>query len=134
MLPMLPPRRSWLSHRAARRLVVAALALLVIGSGRAAAVDAAPDERADVLADVLAQPVYGGSRLAAASKYEQDADEAPSMVYVRTGGEIRAQGYRTLAEVLESLPGIPCARTARTPTSACAASNGPATTRRACCC
>ena len=28
------------------------------------------------------------------------------MVYVRTGGEIRAQGYRTLAEVLESLPGI----------------------------
>jgi iron complex outermembrane receptor protein len=60
----------------------------------------------DDLAEVLAQPVFGSSRLAAASKYEQDAAEAPSIVYVRTGGEIRAQGYRTLAEVLESLPGV----------------------------
>lgn len=55
---------------------------------------------------MLSQPVIGGSRLAAASKYEQDALEAPSIVYVRTGGEIRAQGYRTLADVLESLPGV----------------------------
>ena len=61
---------------------------------------------ADDLAEVLAQPVYGDSRLAAASKYEQDAADAPSIVYLRTGGEIRAQGYRTLAEVLESLPGV----------------------------
>ncbi|MEQ1685676.1 MAG: TonB-dependent receptor [Burkholderiaceae bacterium] len=59
----------------------------------------------DDLASVLAQPVYGSTRLAGASKYDQDAVDAPSMVYVRTGGEIRAQGYRTLAEVLDSLPG-----------------------------
>lgn len=60
----------------------------------------------DELADVLAQPMYGSSRIASASKVDQDAADTPSMVYVRTGGEIRAQGYRTLAEVLETLPGI----------------------------
>jgi outer membrane receptor protein involved in Fe transport len=60
----------------------------------------------DELADVLAQPVYGSSRIASASKYDQDTTDTPSMVYVRTAGEIRAQGYRTLAEVLDSLPGI----------------------------
>jgi outer membrane receptor protein involved in Fe transport len=60
----------------------------------------------DDLAEMLAQPVYGSTRIASASKYEQDAADAPGLVYVRTGGEIRAQGYRTLAEVLESLPGV----------------------------
>lgn len=66
---------------------------------------AADGAASDDLASVLAQPVYGSTRLAAASKYDQDTVDAPSMVYVRTGGEIRAQGYRTLAEVLDSLPG-----------------------------
>lgn len=78
-----------------------ALALLAL-----APTQAAPSDSGDDLAALLAQPVPGGSRLAAASKYEQDAAEAPSLVYVRTGGEIRAHGYRTLAEVLESLPGV----------------------------
>lgn len=85
-----------------RGLLAAALALLASSPTRANDATAAADE----LAEVLAQPVIGGSRLAAASKYEQDAVESPSIVYVRTGGEIRAQGYRTLAEVLESLPGV----------------------------
>lgn len=58
------------------------------------------------LEGVLAQPVYGEGRSAGASKYAQDLDSAPAAVVVRTGGEIRAQGYRTLAEVLESMPGI----------------------------
>lgn len=81
---------------------MAALALAALSPARANDGGAAADD----LAEVLALPVIGGSRLAAASKYEQDAAEAPSIVYVRTGGEIRAQGYRTLAEVLESLPGV----------------------------
>lgn len=88
----------------ARRLpcaVALALALAATASARASTADGGDD-----LAALLSQPVPGGSRLAAASKYEQDAAEAPSLVYVRTGGEIRAQGYRTLAEVLESLPGV----------------------------
>lgn len=74
----------------------------LVASAPARAGDAGPS---DDLASVLAQPVYGSTRLAGASKYDQDAVDAPSMVYVRTGGEIRAQGYRTLAEVLDSLPG-----------------------------
>jgi len=79
------------------------VALLLPALAQAAAAAAEAD---DDLAALLAQPVHGGSRLATASKVEQDAAEAPSLVYVRTGGEIRTQGYRTLAEVLESMPGI----------------------------
>lgn len=87
--------------RRAHRAAILTLAVLWLAPARAAPVDSGDD-----LAALLAQPVPGGSRLAAASKYEQDAAEAPSLVYVRTGGEIRAQGYRTLADVLESMPGI----------------------------
>ncbi len=58
------------------------------------------------LEGVLAQPVYGDGRSAGSSKHPQDAESAPAAVVVRTGGEIRAQGYRTLAEVLDSMPGI----------------------------
>jgi outer membrane receptor protein involved in Fe transport len=58
------------------------------------------------LEGVLAQPVYGDGRSASASKYAQDLETTPAAVVVRTGGEIRAQGYRTLAEVLGSMPGI----------------------------
>jgi outer membrane receptor protein involved in Fe transport len=58
------------------------------------------------LEGVLAQPVYGDGRSAGASKHTQDLERAPAAVVVRTGGEIRAHGYRTLAEVLESMPGI----------------------------
>jgi outer membrane receptor protein involved in Fe transport len=72
----------------------------------ATACAAARAAEGDDLAAVLAQPVYGSTRIASASKYDQDAADTPTVVYVRTGGEIRAQGYRTLAEVLESLPGI----------------------------
>lgn len=99
---MLSPEPSRLSHLLGRAAVAIGLALLATAPAGAGEGDASADD----LAEVLAQPVHGGSRLAAASKYEQDAVEAPSIVYVRTGGEIRAQGYRTLAEVLESLPGI----------------------------
>ena len=44
--------------------------------------------------------VYG------ASKYEQKVSEAPSSVTVITADEIRKYGYRTLAELLRSVPGF----------------------------
>lgn len=79
---------------------------VVLAAWASAAACAAEPASDDELASVLAAPVYGSSRLAGASKYEQDLAEAPTLVYVRTAGEIRAQGYRTLAEVLESMPGV----------------------------
>jgi len=41
-----------------------------------------------------------------ASKYKQDAREAPSQVQVITADEIRQYGWRTLGEALGSLPGF----------------------------
>ncbi|MCU0580418.1 MAG: TonB-dependent receptor, partial [Desulfobacterota bacterium] len=42
----------------------------------------------------------------AASKYEQKVTEAPSWVSLMTAEEIKKYGYRTLAEILQSLPGF----------------------------
>jgi hypothetical protein len=66
-------------------------------------VDVAPVLRE--LEGVLAQPVYGDGRSASASKHTEDLESAPAAVVVRTGGKIRVHGYRTLAEVLDSIPG-----------------------------
>jgi len=42
----------------------------------------------------------------AASKYDQKVTQAPSYVTIITSDEIAAYGYRTLAEILESVPGF----------------------------
>jgi iron complex outermembrane receptor protein len=44
--------------------------------------------------------VYG------ASKYEQKVTEAPSAVTIITADEIRKYGYRTLADILQSVTGF----------------------------
>ncbi len=44
--------------------------------------------------------VYG------ASKYEQKITEAPSYITIITSDEIRKYGYRTLADLLRSVPGF----------------------------
>ena len=44
--------------------------------------------------------VYG------ASKFEQKVTEAPSFVTLVTAEEIRSHGYRTLAEILQSVTGF----------------------------
>ena len=45
-------------------------------------------------------------RVISASKYEQKATEAPSSVSVVTADDIKRYGYRTLADVLRSVPGF----------------------------
>jgi outer membrane receptor protein involved in Fe transport len=84
----------------------AVLALTASMLAMPAGLSHAAEPSAEELTSVLAEPVYGSARLAGASKYAQDLAEAPTVVYVRTAGEIRTQGYRTLAEVLESVPGV----------------------------
>ena len=41
-----------------------------------------------------------------ASRYAQTAEQAPSIVTVLTDRDIRSRGYRTLADLLRSLPGV----------------------------
>jgi outer membrane receptor protein involved in Fe transport len=55
---------------------------------------------ADELEALLNQPVY------AASKFAQDAAKAPAAVTVLTAGDIHANGWRTLAEALNSIRGV----------------------------
>jgi outer membrane receptor for ferrienterochelin and colicins len=66
--------------------------------------DAKPRELADLpleaLMEIEVPTVYG------ASKFEQPATAAPADVTVITADEIKKFGYRTLADVLQSVPGL----------------------------
>lgn len=44
--------------------------------------------------------------VSSASRYEQPVTEAPALVSIVTADEIRKYGYRTLADILQSLPGF----------------------------
>jgi len=102
---------SGLASRRRRRetaLRAAAASLALAGAAATAAAADPEDAASDLhsLERVLSEPVYGDGRAAGPSKHEQDLERAPAAVVIRTGGEIRAQGYRTLAEVLDSMPGL----------------------------
>jgi outer membrane receptor protein involved in Fe transport len=112
---------SWAHHQivAARirgrwpRMAILALLLAasggVIASAPAAASGASaptdPQPSATDLADLSLEQLLD-VRVSAASRFEQRASEAPSAVRVITAEEIRAFGWRTLADALGSLPGL----------------------------
>lgn len=74
-------------------------ALFAMRAMSALAQGAAPADTDDLEA-LLNQPVY------AASKFAQDAANAPAAVTVLTAGDVRAYGWRTLAEVLNGVRGV----------------------------
>ncbi|MDQ2640233.1 MAG: TonB-dependent receptor [Pseudomonadota bacterium] len=59
-----------------------------------------PEGGIEELESLLALPVYG------ASKYRQTVADAPASVTIITQGEIRAFGWRTLADVLNAIRGV----------------------------
>jgi outer membrane receptor protein involved in Fe transport len=61
---------------------------------------AAPSQDTTELELLLATPVY------AASKYQQSVADAPAAVTIISQGEIRAFGWRTLAEALNAVRGV----------------------------
>ncbi len=98
---------------AARRAVVARLALgLVVswavgpGPVEARAEPSQEEEASAVGSDAEALYFTDVPSVYSASKFEQPILEAPSAVTIVTAEEIRRFGYRTLAEILASVPGF----------------------------
>lgn len=96
------------SVRIYQRTLLLALALQMLSPRMAAAQDE-PSSRAAFLANPAAEEVillqdipsvYG------ASKYEQKVNQAPASVTIITSDEIKKYGYRTLADVLQSVNGF----------------------------
>jgi len=83
-------------------LAVALLGLLQASAQESTTADLAQLKSLDLeqLLEVKVDTVY------AASKYEQKTTQAPASVSIVTQGDIKRYGYRTLAEVLQSLPGL----------------------------
>ncbi len=114
--PIMPQvaRRRRATGRESRWPRLAAIALFCMAAARAEAANAdsadsaeAPGRQASAaqLADLPLEALLD-VRVSAASRFDQDAREAPSAVHVITADDIRAFGWRTLADALGSLPGL----------------------------
>jgi outer membrane cobalamin receptor len=86
------------TRRLARTTLLAAA--LIGASTSAAAASGAADLTSLSLDDLLNVEVYS------ASKFPQKTSEAPSYVTVITATDIKTYGYRTLATILRSVPGL----------------------------
>src|SRR6266704_3085634 len=91
----------------ARTALSAVLISLSVTLGAAAAQTNAPAKPVDLtemsLEDLMKLDV---PRVYAASKIEQKTTEAPSSVTIITSDDIKKYGYRTLSDVLRSVPGF----------------------------
>jgi iron complex outermembrane receptor protein len=87
-----------------RRLTAAALAALAAAVATSAGVARGAEERVD-MTSVDIESLLDLSVQAVTRRVER-ASEAPATVFVITADDIRRQGFRTLAEVLSSVPGL----------------------------
>ena len=61
------------------------------------------DLETDLSEDVLFEDIES---VYSASKYDQKVTDAPARISIVTAGEIQRYGYRTVADILNSLPGF----------------------------
>jgi len=78
--------------------------LLLLALAPAPALPAAPEEAVEV-GDLALEALLDPS-LAAASLHEERSSAAPAAVFVLTREDLRAGGFRTLAEALRAVPGL----------------------------
>lgn len=79
---------------------------LILAALWSSQVGAAPDQDAAGLASMPFEELLALRTVTAASKFEQIISEAPSAVVVLTAADIKAFGWKTLADALASLPGV----------------------------
>ena len=95
-------RPDGLPGRRVGALAALALVLALGPAGRAAAADDGP------ASDIEAVPLESlvDLSLGAASLHQERASEAAAAVFVLTGDDLAAHGFRTLGEALRSVPGL----------------------------
>ncbi len=81
------------------------LSIAIAGTVFAAA-GGAGDAQAPDLTDLSLEELMNIDLVVGASKYEQRVTEAPAYVTIVTAADIQAFGYRTLADILASVPGF----------------------------
>ena len=113
-------------HRGSRWVLAA---LLGLGSGFQTQAAHAQEVRSDFSGASEEALFAEVPHVTGASRYEQDPREAPASISVVTQEDIRRFGYRTLGDVLNSVPGFfTLLTTATTPTWPSGASLSQATT------
>jgi len=88
-----------------KHFFIAGVFLLILGMPVFAQQDDAnkTDSLFDMPIEELAEQSY---KVYGASKYEQKVSEAPAYITIVTSDEIRKYGHKTLADVLQSVPGL----------------------------
>jgi len=104
--PLGTTSRSRAGARRARSRRLFRLAALAAVTAAGAEAGLAQERRPSDLADLTLEQLMEVQLVSVASKRPQASKEAPSVVTVVSGDEIRRHGYRTLADVLRSLPGF----------------------------
>ena len=94
-----------MTESAKLRLPVAVVSTLLFGFASVLAHAESPEKRLSRLTEMPFENLLE-MHVSSASKFEQKISEAPSVATVITADEIRAYGWRTLAEALNSVRGL----------------------------